>query len=121
MRSSRRIMPHPEMADSPASHTWQVPVDHPAFDGHFPGTPILPGVLLLDIVIDALTAARITTACREVRSAKFLSPARPGDTLAISHTLAPGGVIHFEIHAGTRKIAVGDIAAAVAGASGTSP
>ena len=32
---------------------FEVPADHPAFPGHFPGRPILPGVVLLDAVLQA--------------------------------------------------------------------
>ncbi|MBS1142561.1 MAG: hypothetical protein H6R13_4014, partial [Proteobacteria bacterium] len=31
--------------------TWRAPSDHPALTGHFPGRPIMPGVVLLDQAI----------------------------------------------------------------------
>ena len=31
-----------------------IPVDHPAFAGHFPGRPLLPGAMLLAEVIEAI-------------------------------------------------------------------
>lgn len=33
---------------------FRVPADHPSLPGHFPGNPIVPGVLLLDHVLHAL-------------------------------------------------------------------
>lgn len=89
---------------------WTVPLDHPAFAGHFPGTPILPGVVLLDMALHLIaeTTAIGLDAC-EIGSVKFLSPAKPGDDLQIRHDFPTGGTIRFEITAGMRKIASGSI------------
>ena len=92
-----------------ATH-WTVPLDHPAFAGHFPGTPILPGVVLLDIALQAIAAASgIALDTCEISSVKFLSPAKPGDELIIQHSLSASGTLRFDIVAGERKIASGSI------------
>ncbi|OGS98364.1 MAG: hypothetical protein A2Y51_08040 [Gallionellales bacterium RIFCSPLOWO2_02_60_31] len=90
---------------------WTVPPDHPAFAGHFPGIPILPGVVLLDVALQIIAAATgIALDLCEISSAKFLGPARPGDELLIRHSVSAGGTIRFDILAGMRKIASGNIA-----------
>ena len=89
---------------------WVVPPDHPAFAGHFPGTPILPGVMLLDNVLHAIAAATgIALDICEISSVKFLSPASPGDELVMRHSVSANGTIRFDIAAGNRKIASGSI------------
>ena len=89
---------------------WAVPLDHPAFAGHFPGTPILPGVVLLDMALQiiAKTSGIALDLC-EISSVKFLSPASPGDELLIQHSISASGTIRFDILAGMRKIASGSI------------
>lgn len=91
---------------------WTVPIDHPSFSGHFPGTPIVPGVVLLDVAINAIadTSDAVLDNC-EISSVKFLSPANPGDELTIQYETSVNGAdtIRFEILAGCRKIAVGII------------
>ncbi len=95
---------------SNATH-WIVPPDHPAFAGHFPGNPILPGVVLLDVALQIIAnSSGIALDICELGSVKFLSPAMPGDELLIQHTLTAGGTIRFDIMAGMRKIASGSIA-----------
>jgi 3-hydroxymyristoyl/3-hydroxydecanoyl-(acyl carrier protein) dehydratase len=87
---------------------WTVPPDHPAFAGHFPGTPVLPGVTLLDTVLHTIAASTgIALDIGEISSVKFLSPARPGDELVIQHIVSASGTIHFDVVAGMRKIASG--------------
>ena len=39
------------MSEVVASQRIEIGADHPAFDGHFPGRPILPGVALLAAVL----------------------------------------------------------------------
>jgi 3-hydroxymyristoyl/3-hydroxydecanoyl-(acyl carrier protein) dehydratase len=92
-----------------ATH-WIVPLDHPAFAGHFPGTPILPGVVLLDTVMHTAAAATgIALDICEISTVKFLSPANPGDELVIQYVISTSGTIRFDIVAGMRKIASGSI------------
>jgi len=90
-----------------ATH-WTVPPDHPVFAGHFPGTPIVPGAMLMDIVLRAIATGTALDNCA-INSVKFLSPAGPGEELVIRHSLSASGTIRFEIVAGMRKIASGSI------------
>ena len=82
-----------------------VAADHPAFAGHFPGRPIVPGALLIDLAVRAIeqaTGRQITS----VAQAKFLSPALPGEALALSFE-SNGNAIRFDIETTDRKLASG--------------
>lgn len=79
--------------------------DHPAFAGHFPGQPIVPGVLLLDWVQGAIEAQTGRTLLA-LTEAKFHSPATPTDTLQLDYTVGDISV-RFEVRTATRKIASG--------------
>jgi len=89
---------------------WTAPADHPAFAGHFPGTSILPGVVLLDAALQIIAdACEIALDSYEISSVKFTSPVGPGCELMIRHTVLPSGTISFNIMADIRKIASGSI------------
>ena len=55
-----------------------VPADHPVFTGHFPGRPIVPGVMLLEWAQAEIGRAsgRAPHELR-VREAKFFTPLEP--------------------------------------------
>jgi 3-hydroxymyristoyl/3-hydroxydecanoyl-(acyl carrier protein) dehydratase len=61
-----------------------IPLDHPCFPGHFPGQPILPGVLLLERVmaLAQTSLARPLDACK-LHNIKFLAAVAPGDVLDV--------------------------------------
>jgi hypothetical protein len=67
---------------------------HPTGPGHFPGSPIIPGAVLLDELAAAIfPGGWLGTA----ESAKFHHPVRPGDTLAVSYR-TEGASTRFECH-----------------------
>jgi 3-hydroxyacyl-[acyl-carrier-protein] dehydratase len=82
-----------------------VPADHPSYAGHFPGQPILAGVVLLDLSIRALQAA-CGCAVTGVAQAKFLSPVQPGELLLLDYE-AGAASITFAVRSGERKVASG--------------
>ena len=94
--------------------TLHIAADHPAGAGHFPGNPIVPGALLLAEVVRCIEQAEQKSypACN-IRNAKFLSPARPGDTVEIEYALSAKGAIEFACTvAGTHVLSGGFVASA---------
>jgi 3-hydroxymyristoyl/3-hydroxydecanoyl-(acyl carrier protein) dehydratase len=87
---------------------FEVPRGHPSFEGHFPGHPVLPGVVLLAEAMAAIGTATGTTA-RDwtLDNVKFLGAVEPGARLAITHSVSPSGGVKFEIREGPRVVANG--------------
>lgn len=57
----------------------RVPHDHPSLTGHFPGQPVAPGVLLLDLIVEAAeTWLGTTVTVRSLPQVKFIAPLLPG-------------------------------------------
>jgi 3-hydroxyacyl-[acyl-carrier-protein] dehydratase len=105
------------MAEAPAMHTSRVTIahDHPAFVGHFPGDPLLPGVALLaevlEAVLDVPALATLIGTSPRVGAVKFLAPVRPGAVLTVLLETGPRG-LRFEVREGERLAASGQFEAA---------
>ena len=90
----------------------QIAADHPAYSGHFPGQPVLPGVVLLDAALHALEcsgrgASGLPARAWEINSAKFQSAVRPGEALTLEHETLPNGSVRFAIRTADRAVASG--------------
>jgi len=60
-----------------------VPADHPCLPGHFPGHPVVPGVVILDRVLAAIEAANGTLGALRLPQVKFVRPLLPEQTATI--------------------------------------
>ncbi len=73
-----------------------IPADHPALIGHFPGNPIVPGVVILDEILQALADWRVDGRLLSMPTVKFLAPLRPEQAFTIRLVDAGSGRVRFE-------------------------
>ena len=93
----------------PADATFTIAPDHPALAGHFPGNPIVPGVLMLEHVQLALEARVGPVRLTSLPQAKFLSPLRPGEACIVAFTRLADGHAQFDCRSGERPVARGNM------------
>jgi len=91
----------------------RIPPDHPAFAGHFPGTPIVPGVVLLDEALNAIaTELGVTLDRCTLASVKFRSVVRPGQRVTLHFDCAARGSVRFELESEGQPVASGNLSVA---------
>ena len=86
--------------------------DHPSLPGHFPGAPLVPGVIILDEVVAALDEWRRDSQLSGIRSVKFLAPLKPEQpfTISLSATSKDAGEVSFCCRVDERVIVEGRLA-----------
>ena len=80
-----------EMTDSELSAIKNVTINEPYFQGHFPGNPVMPGVLQIEAMAQAAGILMVRRNSMEGKTTLFMScdkvkwrkPVRPGDQLLI--------------------------------------
>lgn len=81
--------------------------DHPSLAGHFPGNPVVPGVVILTEVLRAIEQhLGVTLGKLTFPSVKFTAPLRPGHPFIVA--LEPAtGLVSFAVTCGDTRIATG--------------
>lgn len=101
--------------DALVTEQLDIAVDHPAFAGHFPGRPMLPGVALLAEAMETAmadpTLARAIGPEPRLSVVKFLAPVEPGARIEIALRLE-ARTVAFSIGSAGRAVATGQFARA---------
>jgi 3-hydroxyacyl-[acyl-carrier-protein] dehydratase len=86
-------------------------IDDPTAAGHFPGHPIIPGALLLEEIVRAITGDDVMAREVVIPAVKFLAPVRPGDVVRLRWRSRGDGQISFEgrLGEGERLAAAGTL------------
>ncbi|WP_445145189.1 hydroxymyristoyl-ACP dehydratase [Dyella sp. Tek66A03] len=83
------------MTDAEYQRDLCVAADHPSLPGHFPAMPVVPGVVLLEHVAQALREWRGLRLTR-VLEAKFVAPLLPDEPARLD-LIEAAGRVRFEI------------------------
>ena len=91
-----------------------VPGTHPCLPGHFPGRPLVPGVVILDHVVAAIEAEHGPLGALRLPQVKFVQPLAPDETAEIALDATPvdaGTRWRFRVERDGVLLASGDVVA----------
>lgn len=83
-----------------------IPEDHPSLAGHFPGHPVVPGVVILDELRRAVQSWKEDAQIAGLTQVKFSAPLFPGEVLHLRFEDRKG-TVHFRASREDRLIARG--------------
>jgi 3-hydroxyacyl-[acyl-carrier-protein] dehydratase len=81
--------------------------DHPALPGHFPAHPIVPGVVILDLLVEEWRKRLPGAPIAGIRKMKFVRLLMPGEAFTVTWSEVRDGKLNFSAHVGDKPLASG--------------
>ena len=94
-------------AEAFADGDFTIADDHPCLAGHFPGRPIVPGVMLLDEVFSRIRRQTTTEGSILLEAVKFTAPVLPGQPVRVVLQFRPQGRVGFACEVGDTRVMTG--------------
>ncbi|MGI8561397.1 MAG: hypothetical protein ACR2J7_08190 [Luteimonas sp.] len=90
---------------------FRVSRDHPCLHGHFPGRPLVPGVVILDHVLDAIERTHGPLGALRLTQVKFLQPLFPDERANVVLEPVDRARWRFRVLRGAVVLATGEVCA----------
>ena len=88
----------------------RIPADHPCLPGHFPGLPVVPGVVLIDRIVTACeTWLGVPLRIDAMPQVKFVAPLLPGETARAVLIWNGVDTIQFKLARESQPLAAGTL------------
>lgn len=88
---------------------FRITADHPSLAGHFPGNPVVPGVVLLDHILTSAKSTLPTFRVCGIRKLKCLQPVLPEQTCEVQWAAVKEAQVRFVCLCDGRRVAEGNV------------
>ncbi len=89
--------------------SFTIAADHPSLAGHFPGRPVVPGVVLLDHALAAILRTHPGHHAAGLPTVKFTRPVLPGQAVGVACTTPQSDRLAFACSVDGAEVARGTL------------
>jgi 3-hydroxyacyl-[acyl-carrier-protein] dehydratase len=91
-------------------HSFTIQTTHASLKGHFPNNPVIPGVIILDEIINIIKTIKPEFTVNSIPMVKFIHPLLPEQKVIIEITEKTETTISFSCSHINTKIVTGQLA-----------